>query len=525
MKGEAREARNLAAIKRKAAKKYKMPCPKNSKLLQAYHDLVLNKNMIADKNLELLLRKRKVRSLSGVAVVSILTRPYPCGGRCIYCPTQSGVPKSYLDGEPAVMRALSHNYDPKEQILSRIKTLEANGHPTDKIDLRIIGGTWSYNPRRYQSWFIKKCFEAVNELSRIRNPKNANLNRLQTLNEKAKYRIVGINVETRPDYINRGEIVRMRKLGITQIELGVQSVYEDVLKLNRRGHGVDTVINTTKLLKDAGFKICYHIMSNLPGSTPKKDIKTFEEIFFNPDFQPDHIKIYPCALVKEAPLYWLKDKIGYRPYSAKKLVAIIKEGKKYIPYYCRIQRVIRDIPATYIIEGGTAISNLRQVVSDEMKKEGSRCRCIRCREVKENYDAGEKIYLFRQDYEASDGREIFLSFENKNRTKLLSLLRLRIPSYIFCKKNKSLFTTLKNSAFIREIHTYGQLQPLTAAALHKNSPQHKGLGKQLMREAEKITLSFGLQKIAVISAVGTREYYRKFGYQLQNTYMIKNLRN
>ncbi len=518
----------LARTKRLAAKKYGSPTPPNSAVLASYRKLCAEKTINPDQRLEWLLRKRKIRSLSGVAVVSILTRPYPCGGKCLYCPAQAGVPKSYLDGEPAVMRALRYKYDPAKQIKARIAALEANGHATDKVDLRIIGGTWSYNPKWYQTWFVRKCFEACNQLSGGRRIKSERLETLQKINESAKYRIVGINIETRPDYIDAKEIIRLRRLGVTQVELGVQSIYDDVLSINKRGHGTDAVVAATKLLKDAGFKICYHIMPNLPGSTPAKDIKVFKELFSRPEFQPDHLKIYPCALVKEAPLYWIKDELRYRPYSAKELLRIIKAGKKYIPYYCRVQRVIRDIPANYIVKGGAAVSNLRQVIAREIKKEGWRCKCIRCREVKERYVPEEKILLFRQDYGASAGKEIFLSFENKNRTKLYSLLRLRIPSRHILKTGKNssrpFFAVLANAALIREIHTYGQLQPLYRGQTPVNSPQHKGLGKKLIAEAEKITKNeFDLHKVAVISAVGTRNYYRKMGYKLRQTYMVKSL--
>lgn len=510
----------LAQIKRIVAKKYGVACPSNSQLIAEYHKLNRNKSVRPNPGLEYLLRKRKIRSLSGVAVVSVLTRPYPCGGKCLYCPAQPGFPKSYLNGEPAATRAHSYKYDPYKQVQSRIKTLEANGHPADKVDLRIIGGTWSYNPKRYQTWFIKRCFEACNEYGKKPVGKSNNLQELQQINENVKHRMIGLNIETRPDCINAAEVRRLRMLGITHVELGVQTVYNDILQLNQRGHKIDAVMNATKILKDAGFKICYHMMPNLPGSTSKKDVQMFKDLFSKPKFQPDHLKIYPCSLLKEAPLYWIKDKIGYKPYSAKKLVNILGRAKQYIPYYCRIQRIVRDIPADYITEGGTKVSNLRQVVAKEMAKAGLHCKCIRCHEIRENYDPEEKVYLFRQDYAASRGKEIFLSFENKNRTKLYSLLRLRVPS-----SDKPIFRILAGAALIREIHTYGQLHPIERNHHKISSPQHKGLGKKLMAEAEKIARKeFGIKKIAVISGVGTRNYYRKLGYKLEDTYMTKKLR-
>jgi elongator complex protein 3 len=523
---------DLASFRRRMAKKCKIPCPSNIELLKSYRKLVENKKIKKSPILEKLLRTRPVRSLSGIVNISVLTKPYPCPGKCLYCPIERGIPKSYLSGEPAVERAKKLNYDPYLQVKKRIEMLENEGHPTDKIELRIVGGTWSYYPKHYQDWFIKRCFQACNELGNQKNSKlksqkpkpqlkTKNLENIQKKNEKAKHRIVGLSVETRPDFINAEEIKWLRKLGVTMVELGVQSIYDDVLKLNRRGHGVKEIISATKLLKDAGFKILYQMMLNLPGSNLKRDEKMFKELFQNPDFRPDYLKIYPCALVKEAPLYklWKADK--YRPYSEKQLINLIKSIKKKIPYYVRIQRIQRDIPSQKIVEGGAKISNLRQLLLEETEKEGWKCHCIRCREIRERYDPKEKIYLFRQDYQASDGKEIFLSFENKNRTKLYSLLRLRIPSYVFTG-SQPVFPVLKRAAIIREVHTYGELVPIGGEKL---APQHRGLGKKLIKEAEKIVRKeFWLNKMAVISGVGTREYFRKFGYKLRETYMVKSLK-
>ena len=487
---------DLAAVKRLASKKHKILFPGNANLLKVYHELVKNGKIRQSVKIESLLRLKPVRSLSGIVNVSVLTKSYPCPGKCIFCPTQKGVPKSYLDTEPAVMRAILNQYEPQKQVEMRLKALKNIGHPIDKIELRIIGGTWSFYPKIYQTWFVKKCFDACNQ----KNSKS--LDKAQKLNEKAKYRIIGLSIETRPDFINNKEIKRLRRLGVTWVELGIQSIYDDVLEINQRGHNIKASIQATKLLKDAGFKVCYQMMLNLLGSDLKRDEEMFRELFSNSDFQPDFLKIYPCALLKETSLYrWWKEK-KYKPYTDSQLIDLLKAIQKKIPYYVRIQRIIRDIPSKMIVAGPAKISNLAQITA-------GCCKCIRCREVRENYNLKERLYLFRQDYNASEGKEIFLSFENKNQTKLYSLLRLRITS--------------DNRAIIREVHTYGQLHSLKyRGATSVFSPQHKGFGKKLIKEAEKIVKEeFKINKIFVISGIGVRGYYRKLGYRLKNTYMVK----
>ena len=504
----------LDCFKRKMAKKYGILCPSNVELLKVYHKLVKKRTLIQNKLLEKLLRTRPIRSLSGIVNISVLTKPYPCPGKCIYCPSQKGIPKSYLKGEPAVQRAILTDFNPYFQVQIRLKSLEKTGHPIDKIELRIIGGTWSYYPKRYQTWFIKRCFQAANEYTSNLKIKTRSLKELQKKNEKAKCRIIGITIETRPDYIDLKEIKRMRKLGITRVELGVQSIYDDVLKLNKRGHNVKATIKATQFLKDAGFKVSYQMMPNLPGSNFKKDIRMFKEIFQNPDFQPDLLKIYPLALVKEAPLYKSYKKNKFKPYPEKKLIELLVEIKKQVPFWCRIQRIIRDIPSKDIIAGGVKISNLREVVQKRMKEKGLKCKCIRCREIRKDYNPNEKIYLFRENYLASDAKEIFLSFENKKREKLYALLRLRISF-------NHILPILKDAAIIREVHTYGQMVPVDEKSI---SVQHKGLGKKLIRKAEKIIKEeFKINKVAVISGIGVRGYWRKLKYKLKDTYMVKKI--
>jgi elongator complex protein 3 len=495
---KAETAGDLSLAKRKVAKKEKVPCPSNIELLQAYHTLLKKKSIRKNKNLENLLRTRPVRSLSGVVNVSVLTKPYSCPGKCIFCPSEKGIPKSYISGEPAVERAKRLRYDPYNQVKKRIEILSMAGHPVEKIEIRVIGGTWSFYDKKYKTWFVKKCFDACN------NGKSKNLEQAQKRNEKARHRIVGLSFETRPDFINSKEIKEMKELGATKIELGVQTIYDDILKLNKRGHGIKETIEATRMLKDAGFKVAYQMMLNLPGSNPDKDVKMFKELFENENFQPDSLKIYPCALVKETPLYKLYLKKKYQPYSKKTLIETIVKIKRHIPEYVRIERIIRDIPATSIVEGGAKISNLRQMI------EKKHCRCIRCREIK-NLKKEKCLFLFRKDYKASKGKEIFLSFEDEKRKNLYSLLRLRIPS----------LAAAKGSAIVRELHTYGQAVDVSKK---DSSVQHKGLGKKLLKEAEKVSKKeFKINKLVVISGVGVRDYYRKLGYRLEQGYMAKKL--
>jgi len=497
-----KQAQYLNKVKRAISKKYKAPCPTNISILKNYHELVKKRKIKKNPRIQLILRTRPIRSLSGIVNISVLTKEYDCPGKCIFCPTEKNLPKSYLSGEPAVERAKKLKFDPYLQTQKRIEMLNNQGHPTDKVELRTIGGTWSYYPKTYRNWFIKRCFEACN------GKKSKNLKEAQKSNETAEHRMVGLSIETRPDFINQKEINHLRELGVTMVELGIQSIYDDVLKLNSRGHDRKAIISATKLLKDYGFKVLYQMMPNLIGSSLKRDEEMFKELFSNPEFQPDFLKIYPCALIKGTGLYklWLKKK--YKPYKENQLITLVKNIKQIIPPYVRIQRITRDIPASSIVSGPAKITNLRQILKNDMESSDWKCKCIRCREVREKYNSKEKLYLFRENYKASDGNEIFLTFENKEKDKLYSLLRLRM--------------TENNDAFIREIHTFGQLQSIDSK--QEKSPQHKGLGKKLMKEAEKIAKKeYEAKKITVISGVGVRGYYKKLGYKLENTYMVKSL--
>ncbi len=495
---------DLEKVKKSAAKQYGFSLPTNISLLKAYH-----KTNKRNAKLENILKTRPVRSLSGVVNISVLTKPFDCPGKCIYCPSEKDLPKSYLDNEPAVMRAILNNYHPLKQIKMRIRALKQAGHPTDKIELRIVGGTWSYYSLKYRAWFIKKCFDACN------GDKSTSLKEAKRKNENAKHRLVCISVETRPDYIDKKEIKTLRIFGVTMVELGIQSLSDKVMQITKRGHGQKESVRATKLLKDAGFKVCHQVMLNLPGSTPEDDTYTFQKLFENSNYRPDFLKIYPCLTTENTPLYEMQKAGKYAPFSDKVLVDIISKIKRdYIPCYVRIQRIFRDIPSSSI-KAGSKISNLREVLNKKADKEGWKCKCIRCREVKGDYKESDIPVLFRYDYSASGGKEIFLSFEDKKREKLFSLLRLRFV-------NKNTLPFLENSGIIREIRTYGEQVPVNKR--QETSPQHQGLGKKLIKEAEKITKEeFGYNQITVISGVGVRDYWRKQGYRLRKTYMTKRV--
>lgn len=481
-------------------------------LLRVYHAMLTKGKIKKSLALEQILTKRAVRTLSGVAIITVLTEPGKCPGQCVYCPDEQGMPKSYILDEPAAARALSLEFDPYRQVRERINTLTKNGHPTDKIELIVKGATWNAYPLAYQYRFILRCFEAANG---VRETKKTDVKKLknnlllaQKKNETAKHRIVGITLETRPDHVTEKNILIMRELGCTRIELGVQTTDDKILKLIKRGHDTAETKRATKQLKKFGFKVDYHLMPQLPGSTPAKDAKMLAEIFSDPDYRPDMIKIYPCTVVKKSPLYkWIKSG-KYKPYSDKQLLEVLIKFKTIVPRYARISRLIRDIPGHHIV-AGNRVTNLRQVIQAEMIKRGLSCKCLRCREVGHANIKLSAPKLFIDKYFAAGGTEYFLSYEDAKRRVVYTFCRLRIDKH-------GLYPAL-----VRELHTYGQM--LKIGAKNALASQHKGMGVKLIKEAEKLAVKSGADKIAIISGVGVRGYYRKLGYKLINTYMIKEL--
>lgn len=502
---------------------------RKTELLRVYHELLKKGKIKKSLALEKLLTKRAVRTLSGVTVVTVLTKPADCPGQCLYCPNEKTMPKSYISDEPAAARALALKFDPYKQVSERIKALQENGHPTDKIEMIVKGGTWNAYPPTYQYWFVLRCFQAANNSKqKTKSEKEKNIQKLrkklfseQRKNETAKHRVIGLTLETRPDFVNQENILIMRELGCTRIELGVQTIDEKILKLIKRGHDSETTKKATELLKNHGFKVDYHLMPQLPGSTPAKDAKMLKEIFDNPAYRPDMVKIYPCVTVKNSLLYhwWKTGK--YKPYANKKLIELLVNFKASVPGYVRISRLIRDIPGHHIIAGNT-ITNLRQEIQRKMREQNLRCNCLRCREIghKKNKEeeAKKKTKLFVDKYKASGGLEYFLSFEDAKRTTVFAFCRLRIST---AKGQRQVKGGGDKTAYIRELHTYGQT--LAIGTKNAKAAQHKGMGTKLIKEVEKICKKDRIQKISVISGIGVRGYYRKLGYQLENTYMVKTI--
>jgi len=509
----------LRKLKTQIASRARAPLIRNDALLSRYRAEIANGQRQPNQQLERILTLNGIRSQSGVATVTVITEPYACPGRCVYCPTEARAPKSYLPNEPAVLRAIRNDYDPYRQVRSRLEALDETGHPTDKVELIIKGGTWSFYPEPYQREFIQRCVQAANDWGKGHGAVGGgSLEETFSANETAGARIIGITIETRPDYVTEDEVRRLRELGVTRVELGVQTLEEPVLARIVRDHGTAEVRAATRLLKDAGVKVAYHLMPNLPGATPDSDLESLRGLFEEPDYRPDTMKIYPCVVIETAELYQWWQEGRYTPYDDDTLVELLIRMKQAVPPYVRIERVIRDIPSTSI-RAGSLSTNLREEVHRRMRQRGVRCRCIRCRQVRETADGA--FGLLRRDYEASGGTEIFLSFEDPTTDRLSSLLRLRISSQVRGGAAHWL-PVLEGAALIREVHTYGRHVPVHDH--REGAAQHRGFGWRLLQEAERIAREeFGLRRMAVIAGAGVREYYRRFGYALDDTYMMKSL--
>ena len=489
-----------------------------SMLVTLYNEMVAAGEMEVDAHLLERIRMKPMRTLSGVTTVTVLTKPYPCPGKCIFCPTDVRMPKSYLPDEPGAMRAVEHQFDPYAQVRSRITQLESLGHPTDKIELLILGGTWSSYKRDYQEWFVKRCFDAMNDFADLSMEEmkigQDELTDVHTFNETAHHRNVGLVIETRPDEINPDEIRWLRHLGVTKVQMGAQSLDDRILDMNKRGHDVECTRRATALLRAAGFKIVLHWMPNLHGATPESDREDFAKLWN--DFCPDEIKIYPNQLLANAELYEYWQRGEFKPYTTQELIDLIADIKPTIPRYCRVNRVIRDIPSTNVVEGNRRTS-LRQDVQDELKRRGTECQCVRCREVRGKSVSAEALKLDDLVYQAGAAEEHFISYVTPD-DKLAGFIRLSLPGKDSAQTGIS---DLDNAALIREVHVYGQ--SLAVGAEKEGAAQHAGLGTRLLEEAERIAIASGFERIAVIAAVGTRGYYLGRGFERGELYLTKKI--
>ncbi|MDO8646890.1 MAG: tRNA uridine(34) 5-carboxymethylaminomethyl modification radical SAM/GNAT enzyme Elp3 [Candidatus Diapherotrites archaeon] len=497
-KGSVENIKQLNKLKNTLCKKHKIDfAPSNATILS----FAKKRN----ERLLKLLEMKHVKSISGIVAVALMPKPQKCPGKCIYCPNSlvdEETPKSYTGREPATLRALQAKFNARKQIQGRIKQLEEMGHSAEKIELIIMGGTFPAAPFNFQKKFMLDCFNAVN----WKNSKS--LKAAKKNAEHSIHRIVGLTFETRPDYCGKTEIDRMLDFGATRVELGVQTVFDDLYKKLNRGHTVKDVVQATQLLKDSALKINYHLMPGLPYSNFKKDLLAFKKVFSEQEFRPDMAKIYPCLVMKGTRLYNLWKRGDFEPFDDEKAVEFIVKAKRFFPKWVRVMRIQRDIP-TQFIEAGVKSSNIRQLVHKRLAELGEKCGCIRCREIglaeylKSKTPAFEKLHVERIDYNASNGKEIFLSMED-DAENLYGFLRLRKPFEPFRKE-------LQDSALVRELHVYG-----TALGIGKKNPakiQHFGIGKKLLSEAEEIARQeLGFGKLSVISGIGVKEYYRKQGY-------------
>ncbi len=477
-----------------------------------------------------LLKVVKVRSQSGIVPLSVFTKPEDsCPYNCVYCPIAEGAPKSYFPDEAAVRRAIRSNYDPIRQTFERLTQFFYSGHPVDKVDVIVQGGTFSFYPRDYREKFVAGVYFGCNKFKlKVKNAKfkvdevnfeDLDLSVEKKRNEKAEARVVGLTIETRPDFINDEEILFLRKLGVTRVEIGVQHTDNRVLQIVKRGHTFEDVVNATKLLREAGFKITYHLMPGLPGSNVEKDLQMLKQVFEDERLKPDSIKFYPTQVVWNTELLeWYKQG-KYKPLQEKELLEIVLEFKRRIvPPWVRIQRLVRDLTSKDVAVQ-TFPSNFRQELERKLKEKGIKCQCIRCREIK-LLSPTPPFRLQVLEYEAAGGKEFFLQYID-SKERLLGFLRLRLPEH-FLKKSQFFIKSIEGAALVRELHVYGPAVSLGK----KGKVQHKGLGKALLEKAESIAKTYGAKKIAVISGVGVRDYYRRQGYELveEGEYMVKGLK-
>lgn len=504
------DERGLMRLKLEACKEFSLESvPKNSLILALMTD---------DGKLRFasVLRRKTIRTASGIAVVTAMTKPFDCPhGTCTFCPggVRFGTPQSYTRNSPAAAYGISRDFDPERQVRDTLDFLSENGHDTSKVELILLGGTILAMPPGYQEYFVKSCFDAFN------SSMGFSLQDSMKKNESSNHRCVGLTIETKPDWCREENVNRLLSYGTTRVEIGVQSLQEEVLKFTNRGHDLGDVVSSFKLAKDSALKIVAHMMPGLPLSDPDKDLKDLIRLFEDERFRPDMLKIYPTLVVEGTALYQ-QYKMGlYKPYSLNELKDILCRFKSVAPPWVRIMRIQREIPKEEIARGESA-GNLRQIVLEEMKNRGLQCKCIRCREIGHRlHDFDENIHLRRIEYAASGGTEIFLSYEGEGDDTLLGFLRLRIPS------SDEFRPEIRNerAALVRELHVYGPVVPVGKSVSETAQSQHRGIGTRLLAESERVSKEFSRSKLVVISAVGTREYYRGRGFSDDGVYVSKKI--
>lgn len=516
------DKRTLEKLRNKLTKKHKLTPPRNIELVKAYNDLVEQGAIEANETVLNFIMKRRVRTLSGIANITVMLKAFGCPGQCIFCPTQPGMPKSYFSNQPAMLRAVRNDFDAYTQVKARLNGLKTQGHDISKIDIRTAGGTWSSYLDDYQEHFIKSIYYALNQgageiedLEVVNEKiKKLDLEDLILENETASSRCVGLWVETRPDWITKKEVKKLRRFGVTGIELGIQTTDDKVNEFNKRGHGLEESIKSTKLCRDSGLKICHHLMPNLPTSTLESDLQSITDTFEKDILNPDYIKIYPCMVVPFTELAKMveEDPSIVKPYTDDELFALLAKTKSIIPEYCRIIRILRDFPSDLVLKGSKTL-NMRQLLKDKKIE----CKCVRCREIKDEKFEIENVKIKSDHYRSNNGDEYFIQAYEPSLDKLIGLVRLRTVD----SQDDIFIDEIKNCALVRELHVYGKTQGLKQK--QSSSSQHVGIGTQLMNFAEDKAKEVGYNKVAVISAVGTRKYYEKLGYKKKGTYMIKQL--
>ena len=452
--------------------------------------------------------RKATRTISGVTPVAVMAMPYPCPGSCVYCPSAEGAPKSYTPESPAVLRAIHCEYDAGRQVRTRVESLIAMGHPVDKVELIIMGGTFLAYPLDYQYAFVKECFDALNGFE------STDLEAAQEANETSVHRCVGLCVETRPDWCGETEVSRLLDFGATRVELGVQTLDDSIHGLTRRGHGVAEIEHATHLLRSRGFKVYYHWMPGLPGSSRSSDLELSRRLFDEPQYRPDGLKLYPTVVVSGSELETWYEQGRFTPRTTVEMRDLLVDIKKEVPPYVRIARLMRDIPRRFIVAGCDDLA-LRSTVRERMRELESQCQCIRCREyghrIRDGWTIGEPGLVTRE-YSANGSQELMLSYEDSLET-LFGLLRLSIPS---------VETGEMKTGTVRELHVFGA--ELGLGERNGLAAQHRGIGGALLAEAERVTADrYGIDHIRVLSGVGVRPYYRQLGYVRQGPYMAKSL--